>query len=99
MPFNAGVYFFRGFHIPPHMMDSLKAYIEDRRPVGDFLTAVITNDLQGAIDRADDINLANLPAYVGYLYNEAPGGCWGSKESMEEWLRKEDEGVEDEDQI
>lgn len=84
--FKNEVYWFRGFYIPSYMMESLLSYIEDRHHVGGFLEAVICNNLKGAVDYADDINLKNLPAYVGYLYNEAPSHCWGSKAIMEEWL-------------
>lgn len=43
---------------------------------------MLENDLKSAVAHADDENLQNLPAYVGYLYNEAPGDCWGSKEKV-----------------
>ncbi len=89
MPMKDGIYTFRGFFIPEYMMGPLQRYIKERSPVGDFLTAVICNDLKGAVDRADDTNLANIPAYVGYLYNEAPSGCWGSQEAMARWLEGE----------
>ena len=84
-----GEYQFRGFTIPGHMMESLVAYIEDRRPVGHFLTAILQNDLKEAVARADDHNLANLPAYIGYLYNSAPSPCWGSPQKVAKWLAKE----------
>ncbi len=79
-------YTFRGFRIAPHMLDGLKRYIEEHCPVGDFLTAVLRNDLSEAVGKADDYNLKNLPAFVGYLYNEAPSQCWGSKEKVKKWL-------------
>lgn len=86
MPFKDGVYWFRGFSIPPYMMESLQLYIDERQPVGSFLEAVICNDLKMAVDGADENNLANLPAYIGYLYNEAPARCCGSRKKMEAWL-------------
>jgi len=86
MPLVNGNYVFREWRIPAHMLDSLLAYVDDRRPVGHFLTAIICNDLKEAVNCADDENLRNLPAYVGYLYNEAPMICWGSKEKMYKWL-------------
>ena len=30
--------------------------------------------------------MANIPAYVGYFYNEAPSNCWGSSELMGAWM-------------
>jgi hypothetical protein len=83
------VYRFRHFYIPPHMMEALQRYIEKHEEVGDFLRAVISNDLCDACSRADDENIAQLPAFVGYLYNKAPQGCWGSKEAYRNWTNKD----------
>ena len=78
-------YEFFGFTIPGYMMDDLEAYIETGRGVGHFLTAVLENNLMKALDHADIHNRANLPAYGGYLYNKAPGGCYGSPELVKAW--------------
>ena len=86
------IYRFREFYIPARMMEGLKRYIENKVPPGDFLSAVICNDLKEAIGRADDENLRNLPAYVAYLYNEAPSSCWGSKKKMDKWLEGDKNG-------
>ena len=75
-------YTFRGFTIPAYMLAKLKAYIEHGEAVGHFLTAVLENNLKEAVGRADSENLVVLPAYVGYLYNEAPMTCWGSPEKV-----------------
>ena len=83
---------FRGFTIPRYMLDPIQRYIERGDPPGDFLTAVITNDLREAIGRGDDHNQVNLPAYISFLHNEAPGQCWGSREKMNAWIKaKKDE--------
>jgi hypothetical protein len=87
-------YTFRGMTIPAHMIASLQRYIEKRIQPGGFLTAVLSNDLLGACERADDDNLRILPAYMGYLYNEAPGGCWGSPDTVKEWLAGPEETAE-----
>lgn len=81
-------YEFRGMVIPGHMLDSLRGYIEHGCPVGHFLTAVLENDLAEACARADDDNMRVIPAYVAYLYNEAPGACWGSPENVSAWLER-----------
>lgn len=72
--------------IPDHMMLALNHYARKGVPVGDFLRCVISNDLRGACERADDRNIEIIPVYVAYLYNEAPAGCWGSKERYERWI-------------
>jgi hypothetical protein len=81
-------YFFREFRIRHDMLDAIRRYIDDRIPPGSFLTAVICNDLREAVGRADDDNLAHLPAFIGYFYNEAPSRCWGSEEKMQAWLEQ-----------
>ena len=74
--------------IPEHCRDSLIAYIEYGRPVGDFLAAVICNDLRGAIGRADEVNLPRLKDYITLLYQYVPSECWGNGHRYSDWLRK-----------
>jgi hypothetical protein len=79
-------YRFRDFYIPERMMGGIRRYIDQGIPPGDFLTAIICNDLSEAVGRADDENLHNIPAYVSYFYNEAPRTCWHSAAAMEAWI-------------
>lgn len=88
---EALAYTFRQYQIRPNMMGAIQRYIEHRIPPGSFLTAVIENNLSEAVGRADDENCANLPAFVAYFYNEAPGMCWGSREKRLAWLKREEE--------
>jgi len=82
------MYEFRGFHIPDYMMDGIERYVNDGIPPGGFLTAIITNDLHGAVSAADDENIKNIPAYVAYFYNKTPAACWGSIAAMNAWAKK-----------
>lgn len=77
----------RECHVPEHIHNAIRAYVDNHRRPGQFLQAVIRNDLAEAVARADGENLTNLIAIVGYFYNEAPGTCWGSKEKLEAWLK------------
>lgn len=73
--------------LPEHMRYGVQAWIEhgrDSHP-GHFLTALISNDLFGALGRADEENLAALRAYGVYFYCYAPGGCYGSPERFAAW--------------
>lgn len=79
---------FRDFFIPGYMHDSIEEYVQLGVKPGDFLCAVISNNLKEAVMYADDINLSNLPAYVNYFYNYAPLECWGSRIEMERWIKK-----------
>lgn len=90
------MYRFQEFYIPDRMMPAIKRYIEEKIAPGDFLTAVIQNNLTEACAMADDENLRNLPAYVAYFYNESPTNCWGSKKKMKAWLES---GIIPKDQI
>lgn len=81
-------YRFNDFEIPDYMADGITNWIEHGIVPGSFLSAVIRNDLREAVGCADDTNIRNLPAYVGYFYNEAPSQCWGSFEKVEAWSRK-----------
>ena len=67
---------------------ALDLYIKKGIRPGGFLTAVICNDLMSAVGNADDWNIKIIPEYVKYLYNEAPGNCWGSPEAMQSWMEK-----------
>jgi hypothetical protein len=68
--------------------EGLRKYISFGLPPGGFLTAVLENDLVGAVRGADSHNIDNIPAYVSFLYWEAPMDCWGSKERVKNWIAK-----------
>jgi len=72
--------------IPQGSMTALGLYIDRRVKPGDFLTAVLENDLMRACSHADHINIDLLPVYAAYLYNEAPYGCYGSPKAVTDWL-------------
>ena len=80
------LYKFNQFYIPERMMPGIRRYVEHGVRPGDFLSAVIQNNLSEAIGRADTENLENIPAFVTYFYNECPLGCWGSPEKMKSWM-------------
>lgn len=90
----AGMADFKGDYaqIPEHMQQALRRYVLQGIKPGHFLTAVICNDLRNAVGHADETNLPLLKLYVQWLYNVAPGPCWGSDERMLKWLDdREDE--------
>lgn len=73
--------------LPDHMRDGMRLYIEKGIPPGHFMTSVLSNDLMGAMGRADDINRHRIFDYAAFLYNEAPIGCFGSPDHVSEWLK------------
>jgi hypothetical protein len=72
--------------VPATLHDGLRHYIADRRPVGSFLTAILSNDLAGAVVRADPENRFALPEIVLFLHGYAPSKCWGSPAAVTAWL-------------
>ena len=74
--------------IPEHMVDSVKRYLEAGIKPGDFLTAVLENNLTESFARADSINQTHMLDWVKFLYNELPMSCWGSQEKVKNWIDK-----------
>ena len=76
--------------VPQALQSGLAHYCAARRPMGSFLTAVVSNDLYEAIARADQDSRLGLANVVFFLYNYAPGECWGSPEKVAAWLGSQD---------
>lgn len=72
--------------LPPELSESLRAYADDGRPLGGFLEAVVSNDLVLAAMRADHLNRELLFDLAGYVYNDMPATCWGSRRIYELWI-------------
>ena len=72
--------------LPEHLRKGFRAYIEEHHSIGHFGMAVLSNDLIEACRRADETNRPILADIVRWLYNEAPGDCWGSPEKVRLWL-------------
>jgi hypothetical protein len=73
---------------PAVIVESLKRYADHGVPTGDFLRAVLENDLKEAVGRADHINGPALAHIVSYCYNEIPSTSWGSPAKVEAWIEK-----------
>lgn len=73
--------------IPEYTKEDIDQYVTRRIPPGDFLHAVLCNDLMEAMGRADDENREAIYAICVYIYNNIPANCWGSKEKVELWLK------------
>ena len=74
--------------LPEHIQGAAKRYIEHGIIPGDFLQAVICNNLKESFARADDTNIEKMFDIVNFFYNEVPGTCWGSREKMMAWSEK-----------
>jgi len=67
------------------MIVSLVGYENVGLSVGDFLNAVLSNDLFRAMAHGDRENVRRLDAITKYIYNRMPSVCWGSKEKVRRW--------------
>jgi hypothetical protein len=72
---------------PKGIQESLHLYIDRGIPPGDFLQAVLVNDLKEAVGRADINNAAVLCHIVAYCYNCIPSASWGSEEKVRAWFQ------------
>jgi len=66
-------------------------YINFGARVGSFLTALLANDLQKAVLKADDQNIKLLREYVQWLTFNAPTEAWGSYEKVNAWIKKKEQ--------
>ncbi len=76
--------------VPHHTKAEIDRYVKDRIITGSFLHAVLSNDLFGAVIKADDFNRIALPDIVSYIHNNAPMGCYGSAQVVEDWIEGKD---------
>jgi len=72
--------------VPPYMAPGVLAYIVRGQPTGDFLRDVFSNDLRGAVCRADPANLAHLAVWVKEILPRFPVGALGSNGKVNDWI-------------
>jgi hypothetical protein len=72
--------------IPLPILEGLRHYAIHHVPVGDFLTAVLSNKLVESFGRADEHSTRAMWSIVNYCYNVLPSPCWGSPEKVKAWL-------------
>jgi len=78
------------YGLPPHMLPGLEGHVENGRPTGDFLSALLENNLRLTVGLADERNQAKILQWVRFCHNWLPAGCWGSSRAVAEW--REDGG-------
>lgn len=64
----------------------LQRYHTHGLPTGDFLYAVLTNNLKESFARADEENQRDMFEIVSYCYNHLDMRSWGSKEAVGAWI-------------
>lgn len=74
-------------HCPENLKESVRAYV-DGRATGNFLRAVLENDLGMAIIRADAENQLMLPEIYAFVVDVVPSFARGSAEAVADHLEK-----------
>ena len=74
--------------LPYHMRDVARDYIEKGYLPGDFLMAVLCNNLVEAFGQADEANSHSLRDWAQWLYNDVPEDAWGSLEKVRAYAAK-----------
>jgi hypothetical protein len=74
--------------IAEYMLESIEAYIQNGRPVGDCLRAIISNNLMESIGRADKQTRNSLYEICAIFYNYAPADCHGSMDKYINWIKR-----------
>jgi len=67
------------------LKDIIDEYVKTGCYLGDFLTALLENNLLRTFAHADSTNVQLIGLYVKYLYNKVPSMCWGSVEKVHAW--------------
>jgi len=79
--------------VPSHLLEALVGWGKKETFVGGFLRAVLSNDLKGAIGRADSESLEAIKSIVMFIHWELPSACQGSVEKFIEWESTIRQGV------
>ena len=74
--------------IPEHIFPGLARYLVHGIGPGSFLQAMLTNDLRGVMNNADDQNRAHLPEIWEFFYNHIPSAAWGSESNFLKWIEE-----------
>jgi hypothetical protein len=73
--------------IPVHLHGGILRYVDVGIRPGGFLCACIAMDADDALKRAADIETSiAIPAITHWFLFDAPQGCAGSREKLEEWI-------------
>jgi hypothetical protein len=74
--------------VPERMRPGIVRYVEHGTPPGNFLQAILKNDLVDAARRADDENAEILPSYALLMLRSLPAACWGSRADYDAWIAR-----------
>lgn len=73
-------------HIPPHMHDGLRRYVEDHIKPGGFLYALLCGDIEYAMAKADSINTGYISTYALFFIKHLDPESFGTQARVDLWL-------------
>ena len=88
MNFKSQLLDFSGYRMTDQSRESLYNYFVHGLEPGSFMTAVLSNDLYGAVGRADFVNIDLVGEYARWIESCAPYGSYGDRDTVRGWLRK-----------
>jgi hypothetical protein len=77
--------------IDPSFLGAIARWVHKGIPPGGFLTACLSNDLSGAVCRADDRSIGQIRDIVILSFNYLPIRCYGSADAVRRWSTERNE--------
>lgn len=71
--------------LPSHLQGGMRLWVEDGIQPGSFLSAVLTNNLVGALASADSDSRIVLDRIAQFVHWEIPALSHGSREACRAW--------------
>jgi hypothetical protein len=71
--------------IPAPIRIELTAWVQDGVWPGDFLVAVLSNDLLATVAFEDQFDSKYMKALCVFIYNHMPVDSWGSPKKLRDW--------------
>ncbi len=75
-----------GFAVPLENREPLVMWVLSGVEPGEFLQAVLVNDLRMAVVRASRTSMHGIVETVRWLISDAPSKCWGSEVNYHDWM-------------
>jgi hypothetical protein len=76
-------------NVPQHILDTLMAWGKrECLHLSDTYAELLSNDLFGFMNRADDEMIQALPQIVKFIANELPIGCYGTEQNLFFWQQE-----------
>jgi hypothetical protein len=72
-------------------IETIDRYVQHGCEPGSCTKAILENNLMNAVANADEFSQIILADIVKYVYSHVPLDAWGSKATVEAWMKKKRE--------